>query len=504
MKTPTSQASLPSLTATFLSDTQTLADNLFADLWRRLGLSALLTKLGFHKRSGLAAPQIVYLLLMWVWVGRQSSVALFARQSLRSFADANKDALYDVLAREDLNWRAFHGAVALKVDRAARVKDSPVRAFVLDDSVKMRRSKRLEGVSQHFDHLSGRTVKGQQVLTLGLATQETFLPLDSDIYISNVGAHPLKADFRDGRSVEARRYADARDGTKPQLAADMLRRAQRQGLEADVLLADAWFGTKTMIGTALDLNLTAILRMKKNAMKDRLTTWENGAARTELLDAKGLYHHSVRKHWKTLNGLPDQCYCLDVELSLDTDGEVQWIPVRLLFVRGINENADGPAGAKSWALFLSTDRGLSPATILETDALRWSIEVYFKEAKQYLGLLWEQTETFASHLASIHLTAVRDCLLVLGQLQGAGARVCEVRAAIGVQLTELDFAKRLWGFFRALIAEAVDGLQETLGEAGALVMSAIDERVQRFFVQALQLDEFTLQLEGADTDVLEV
>jgi hypothetical protein len=55
-----------------------------------------------------------------------------------------------------------------------------------------------------------------------------------------------------------------------------------------------------------------------------------------------------------------------------------------------------------------------------------------------------------------------------------------------------------------LIAEAVDGLQETLGEATAVVMSAIDEQVQRFVVQALQLDEFTLQLEGAETDSMEV
>jgi hypothetical protein len=336
-----------------------------------------------------------------------------------------------------------------------------------------------------------------------LATQEAFLPLDSDIFISNVGAHPLKADFHDGRSVEARRYAEACNGTKPELAADMLRRALRQGIEADVLLADAWFGTKTMIGTALDLNLTAILRMKKNAMKYRLTTWKDGEAHTELLDANGLYQASVRKHWKTLNGLPYRCQCLDVELSLESDGEVQWIPVRLLFVRGVSQDADSPAGAKSWALFLSTDRGLSPAAILESYALRWSIEVYFKEAKQYLGLLWEQTETFASHLASIHLTAVRYCLLAFAQIQGAGTRVCEVRTAVGAQLSELDFAKRLWGFFRALIAEAVDGLQETLGQAGALVMSAIDERVLSFFVQALQLDEFTLRLEGAETGSIE-
>jgi hypothetical protein len=136
---------------------------------------------------------------------------------------------------------------------------------------------------------------------------------------------------------------------------------------------------------------------------------------------------------------------LDKYEIADSNGEVQWMPVRLLFVRGINQDADSPAGAKSWALLLSTDRSLSPAAILEIDALRWSIEVYFKEAKQSLGLLWEQTETFASHLAAIHLTAVRYCLLAFAQIQGAGTRVCEVRTAVGAQLSELDFAKRLWG-----------------------------------------------------------
>ncbi len=44
--------------------------------------------------------------------------------------------------------------------------------------------------------------------------------------------------------------------------------------------------------------------------------------------------------------------------------------------------------------------------MLEIYALRWGIEVYFKECKQHLGLLKEQTITFASHIASISLTAV--------------------------------------------------------------------------------------------------
>jgi len=36
-----------------------------------------------------------------------------------------------------------------------------------------------------------------------------------------------------------------------------------------------------------------------------------------------------------------------------------------------------------WALFLSTDSELRDERLLEIYALRWGIEVYFKEAKQF-------------------------------------------------------------------------------------------------------------------------
>jgi len=51
-------------------------------------------------------------------------------------------------------------------------------------------ARKWKGVSSHFDHVTGRHVRGQQLLTLGLATEEAFLPLDSSIYISQVKARP--------------------------------------------------------------------------------------------------------------------------------------------------------------------------------------------------------------------------------------------------------------------------------------------------------------------------
>ena len=89
------------------------------------------------------------------------------------------------LKREDVDWRKFNLDTAKEVYKQQGLGASRVKAFVLDDSVKCRRGKKMEGVSCHYDHLTNRhVVMGQQVLTLGLATDETFLPLDSQIYVS--------------------------------------------------------------------------------------------------------------------------------------------------------------------------------------------------------------------------------------------------------------------------------------------------------------------------------
>jgi hypothetical protein len=52
-----------------------------------------------------------------------------------------------------------------------------------------------------------------------------------------------------------------------------------------------------------------------------------------------------------------------------------------LFVRSVNE-AKQQASKYDWALFLTTDSQLEDEKILEVYALRWGIEVYFKEAKK--------------------------------------------------------------------------------------------------------------------------
>ena len=58
---------------------------------------------------------------------------------------------------------------------------------------------------------------------------------------------------------------------KTEMVASMIRRALRAGIEANYFLADAWFGSKTIIRLCQETALTAIVRMKKSKLKYRVS-----------------------------------------------------------------------------------------------------------------------------------------------------------------------------------------------------------------------------------------
>ena len=496
MNNETKASALPELTSDFLHRSDTLVDNIFSNLWNQVGMGSLLKRCGFHKRSGIAVNTVVYCLTMWVWL-RSNSVNLFARDSFHTLCVAGKDVLYEALKREDWNWRLLNLRIANNaVHELSQTNDAT--AFVLDDTIKTRSGKNMPGVSSHFDHTTGRHVMGQQVLTLGVSCTQGFIPIDSELFISQSKATGLSVPFEDGRSIVAKRYQVALNQTKPEMARAMIARAQRSGINALYLLADAWFGTKYMIALAEDALLTAIVRMKKSKMKYCHSLQKLDKVIFSDMDLRTLYQSKVRGKWEKIPGQPYQSKTIVVELNLQTDKEEKerWVNVRLLFVRGVAESNKAQPGKNDWAVFLSTDVNLDAQKMLELYSMRWAIEVYFKEAKQHLGFLKEQARNYASYVASIHLTAIRFCLLVIAKHQENASCIAQTRQQIADNATNIDFASRLWGSFRALLVSALDEIKPVLGDKVDLVMSTIDAHIQQFFCQALQLDPLQMNLEA--------
>lgn len=483
---------LPVLTTDLLLESGVLIDNVFAKLWQQIGMKTLLSRSGFSKRSGLPIHEVVYTLSLWLWL-KKASIGMFARDSLQGMG---KDVLYDTLNREDLSWRKYHEKIAFKAVRS--VQGAVKKAFVVDDSVIQRFGKKMPGISSHFDHTSGRHVMGQQVLTLGLSCEDGFVPLDSELFTSQTKAQSLPQSFKDGRSTVAKRYRVAEQQTKPEMVGNMIRRALRAGIQASYLLADAWFGSKAMVRLCQETDLTAILRMKKSKLKYRVSEYTDGKIVQCEMDVKALYQHSIRQQWQKIPGQKYRAKVVDVEINLaeTPKADAQWVKIRLLFVRGSAEPTRAQVGKHEWAVFLCSDTALTATEILQLYAMRWAIEVYFKEAKQHLGLLKEQSNHYAAYIASIHLAAIRFCLLVIAKQTQGCENITQIRQSLCSNSADISFAGRLWQVFRAIITGALDELKAILGDTITLVLETIEAHIQCFFVQALQLDPKTLRLEA--------
>jgi IS4 transposase len=81
---------------------------------------------------------------------------------------------------------------------------------------------------------------------------------------------------------------------------------------------------------------------------------------------------------------------------IKVDALYKGTPVRLFYVRY--------KGAGTWKLLLTTDLSLSFTKAMELYQIRWTIEVLFKECKQYLRLGQGQNTDFDGQIADITIT----------------------------------------------------------------------------------------------------
>ena len=283
--------------------------------------------------------------------------------------------------------------------------------------------------------------------------------------------------FKDQRGSAARDLRRASEQTKHSLFRDMLQRALRAGFGAAFVLADAWFGCKENIACCLDNQLTAIFQMKRG-----LLTYRYGQHPYSIYQLYGLVQRRMRPahrraRFKTAS--------LVVSLNLETNDRrpARWVAVRLVFSAPVRA-----ASADTWVVFLCTDTNLSEVRILEVYALRWSIEVYFKEIKQHLGFLKEQSGRYQVAYASVHLAALRYLLLFEAMLRQGRLSYWEIRDRQSGRLQTLTYAALLWQLFRSLIEGALAGLVRDLGQRSVKkVLTAIDQTVAGFLQEALQI-----------------
>ena len=462
-----------------LNQPLTFADTQLAEGIQRHSLAGSLSAAISRKRraDGEPLPKVLCALLVWPLMNVKS-IHCFCSELCQILA-GQVSVLYDFLGREDINWRGLSSELARGVYHANDLGPRSQRAFVVDDTSQARAGRKVEGTSCYFDHTEGRHRKGHQVLQLGLAAERGFLPLESQIVTGQKCAidKPKDKPFHDQRSSAARDMRRAREQTKHQLFRAMLQRALRAGFSARYALGDAWFGCKENIDCCLENGLVGLFQMKRGLLAYQHDGRTYTASQLYALVQRRMRPLNRRARFKTAS--------LVVSINLETDDHqpARWTEVRLVFSAPVRA-----ASADTWVVFLCTDVNLSEAKILEVYALRWSIEVYFKEIKQHLGFLKEQSGRYQVAYASVHLAALRYLLLFEAMLRGGQLSYGEIRDRQSGQLQMLTYAALLWQLFRALIEGTLENLVRDLGpKVVKKVLAAIDQTVEEFLHAALHI-----------------
>ncbi len=378
----------------------------------------------------------------------------YSESALFKVLSCKKDVFYRFMANGSLDWRnilyrinlQLIGKIAVRAD-SCRGKD-PV-CLIVDDSDLPKTGKRIEKIGRIFSHVTHKSILGFKALFLCRTDGRTQTVLDFSLH-GEEGSRPEKP-FGMTREQRGKQYRRERKETeavqerieeytqkKIQKAIDMVRRAIKEGIRFDYLLSDSWFTCTDIVrfikSRHIRCHFLGMIKMAKTKYRFE-GKMKSAREMLKLLQASKEIRYSQRL----------KCYYGQAEV------ELSGIKVKLFFCRR-TKNGD-------WTGLLTTNTKLGFFEAYHVYSMRWSVEVFFKEAKGLLGLGKSQARDFASQIASISITVLQYNIL------GTVKRFKSYETIGGLfheatdGVVQLSVTERIWGILQELVRIIAEAFQ---------------------------------------------
>lgn len=398
--------------------------------------SGLNKGLSFLKVKGYSFEWVMSILLSLPFIG------ISTVNRLSKLVQAKKDVFYRIKNNPSISWRFILWLFACKFNKITSENSDETtqpRCLIFDDTVLEKTGKFIENISRVWDHVQRRGVLGFKLLVMGYWDGVSFLPLDFSLHreVGKNKNYPFGLKKKDYRKQFKKRRVKGTHGYDRCKEADlskidsmiiMFKRAISYGFRIDYVLVDSWFTCEALID--------AIAQVKKQTVH---LIGMYKIART-LFDYQGekLTYSQIRNRL----GQPKRCRKLRL-YYLQTKVEFKGYQLQLFFTR------QGKNG--KWKVLLTTDRSLSFIRMIEIYQTRWTIEVFFKESKQLLGLGNCQSNDFDAHITDITIAMIQHLLISFryryDRYESMGALFDQLKETT----TALKLNERLWGLFVELL-----------------------------------------------------
>jgi SRSO17 transposase len=251
--------------------------------------------------------------------------------------------------------------------------------LILDDTHTRKRGKKMQGVGQYKDMTSGAFIWGHNIVMGVFYFAGFVLPFRLKVHLKPEQAEELGEKFQ----------------TLPQAAAEIIRSLEVATGIRVVVLFDAGYMNKAPVRACLEKGFTYISTLPANRnirINGRLT--QVGSYRRCIPHSE---HRAVTI--RTPAGRVRTFWATDRDARLPSIGRV-----KVVFSRRKKFEKALP--------IVTNDRTMSRQQIIQTYAIRFLIERFFKDAKSGLGLGEYQTTKLAGAVKHLHLVLLAYSLLV--------------------------------------------------------------------------------------------
>ena len=450
----------------FLSKERGLLDSDVADLFKEFKLAKLLRACNIKKRCGHSVPRIVYDLFFVPFL-LLSNVYLFVHTQYEKAASA-KNRYYRLLENAKFNWRLF----VMKISKTAHqtINNSiPLEElfYVLDDTITEVSGKLVEGASYIYDHVSGKSVLGFQKLVLGIFNGSQFIPVSQRFCSSKKSPRAKSKALKYKKIPKIERIAQDSPGalereqlqmTKLKKAIGQLKEALKKGIKAKTVMFDSWFCFNSFIIQIVEqLELDVICQLKNLPRANKYIYKGKSYSLKELFCYFGQI--KLRHIKKNLFKQSQLTVCLPNSI----------VKMKIVFVQ--NDGSD------KWYAFSATNPALSSQKVLEYYSQRWSIEVFFKNCKQYLNYGKEQMSNLDSIIACDALVFMRYIFLSYLAFKENVTFYEKFNSLYKSQATKVFGIELLNFFFNRLqymVQQIRNLLERGLNEQAIVILDAVD------------------------------
>lgn len=295
---------------------------------------------------------------------------------------------------------------AYELLRALDPQPGEIIELIIDDSKKAKRGKNMEAVSYLRDPLTGQNIRGHQYVKALIRFRGYIIPLGIRLYVKEKDCPEIGLEFK----------------KTTQFAAELIREFNPPpGVNVRVLF-DSYYLCPKVVKTCRRKGFRFVSTLKSNR-----NLFKHGRKLKAGKYGRNLFRRGSKQSLslKKGNGVVHYTYIDAGWLEVSDLGELHVVFSR----KGKEKRILG---------IVTDDPDLSAGEMIEAYDGRWSIEVFFKDAKQFLGFGQYQNGTYRAAVIHLHLVCFAYALLTHIAIKCEGEKGKQKQRAVEFSTSRLQ------------------------------------------------------------------